>query len=93
MSSNIKQTNTEKTWFEHRATEKLNLGKWYNEDIIVEVGEVIEVTNRPDRLKEYQYGLDGGRAYEIYPADKVKVFKVTKQIVQTTETTITEEAA
>lgn len=70
------------TWYEHRATKTLKLGKFYAEDVIVEKGFVIVCTRKPEKLTRYEYGFDGGRAYELYPVDHVKVFKVTERTVK-----------
>jgi hypothetical protein len=70
------------TWFEHRATKKLLVDRFYNEDVIVEKGEVVEMTRTPEKRDKYQYGFDGGRAFALYPAKFIKIFKVTERTVK-----------
>ena len=82
----MKTTETKKddtnVYFEHRATKKLKVDEFYNEDVIVEKGEVLEFTRRPEKRTRYEYGFDGGRAYALYPTKFIKVFKVTEREVK-----------
>ena len=68
------------TWFEHRAMLTQKVDEFYNEDVVVEEGEVLEITRKPEKKNRYEYGFDGNRAYALYPAEWVKVFKVTEHV-------------
>ena len=82
----MKTTETKKdetnVYFEHRATKKLKVDRFYNEDVVVEKGEVVEMTRTPEKRDKYQYGFDGGRAFALYPAKFIKIFKVTERTVK-----------
>lgn len=84
MKHTKKEIVADDTWvtYEHRATKKLKVDTFYTVDIVVEKGEVLTCTSTPDKLSKYEYGFDGGRASAPYPANFVKIFKVTERNVK-----------
>ena len=66
----------------HRVIEEHNAGDWYGQDYIFRVGDVLRETRTPGKYQYYGATLGHGAGLDI-PAEKVGVFRITRNTVVT----------
>lgn len=84
MIKNAMNNTTEKVTvkYVHRVIEEHNAGDWYGQDYIFTVGTVLRETRTPGKYEYYGATLGHGAGLDI-PAEKVGVFRITRNTVVT----------